>query len=94
MICPVPVLTMGLQVAGCTAEGEAAVGDICTYSCMSGYTISGDAMVTCGSYGTFSPAIPTCDGKNTQNSMAIKIFDYYLAPVSRPSCLPLSHSAS
>ena len=63
MICEVPALTAGLAVAGCTAEGEAAVDAVCTYSCTSG-TISGNAMVTCGADGTFSPAIPTCnDGK-------------------------------
>ena len=63
MICPVPALTPGLAVAGCTAEGDAAVGVTCTYSCTNGYTINGDTMVTCGSDGTFSPAVPTCDGK-------------------------------
>ena len=56
------MLTTGLEVDGCTEGGEAAVGDNCTYSCMSGYAINGDSVVTCGSDGLFSPAIPTCDG--------------------------------
>ena len=66
MPCPVPALTTALQVAGCTAEGEAAVGATCTYSCTSG-SLNGNAMVTCGPDGTFSPAVPTCDGKSKQS---------------------------
>ena len=62
-MCPVPALTTGLEVDGCTAEGNATEGDNCTYSCMSGYTLDGASMVTCGSDRMFSPPIPTCIGK-------------------------------
>ena len=77
MVCPVPALTTGLQVAGCTVGGDAAEGDTCTYTCMTGYSINGASMVTCGSDGMFSPAIPNCDGKGIRKSIAFLNWRYF-----------------
>ena len=61
--CQVSALSTGLDVTGCSVGATVAAGEMCTYSCMSGYTLNGDSEVTCGSAGTFSPTVPTCDGK-------------------------------
>ena len=66
--CTVPTLTAGLQVSGsgCSEGSVVSFDSTCQYNCESGYTLQGDASVTCGSGGTFTPSIPTCDGKTQE----------------------------
>ena len=60
--CTVPALTSQLSSGDCTAEEIVNHNDVCTYTCATGYTPSGPTPVTCNE-GSFSPAVPTCSGK-------------------------------
>ena len=62
--CNAPTLTEGLVVTGrgCDLAGLAA-DETCAFSCMSNYVINGATSVTCSADGTFTPSVPTCDGK-------------------------------
>ena len=44
------------------------VGDTCSYTCNTGYVLSGNSMRTCGSGGNWSGTEPTCIGKETDFS--------------------------
>ena len=47
---------------GCDLAGL-GTDDTCDFTCMNNYVINGATSVTCTSGGTFTPSLPTCDGK-------------------------------
>ena len=54
-----PTLTTG-QVD--TSSGT-TFGSTVTYTCNTGYTLTGSSSLTCGSDGNWSPVSPTCESK-------------------------------
>ena len=44
-------------------DGVATIEDTCSYTCNTGYVLTGNAMRTCGSGGMWDGSGPTCIGK-------------------------------
>ena len=62
--CTVPTFTSELS-SGCTAESMVDHDSTCTYTCSGGFSLVGDATITCSS-GSFSALPPTCEGREKQ----------------------------
>ncbi len=58
-----PTPTMGGSVSyNMGTVDSRPVNTVATYTCTSGYTLSGDTTRTCGSDGQWSGSAPTCQG--------------------------------
>ena len=55
--------TNGMITCSLGDDGVATGGDTCSYTCNTGYVLSGSDMRTCGSDGMWDGADPTCIGK-------------------------------
>ncbi len=63
---PVPIVTCSALISltnGDITPDSRSVGTVATYTCDTGYTLSGDTTRTCGSAGVWSGSAPTCQGK-------------------------------
>ena len=55
--------TNGMITCSLGGDGYATDGDTCSYTCDTGFVLTGNVMRTCGSDGSWSGSEPTCIGK-------------------------------
>ena len=65
--------TNGMITCSLGGDGAATVGDTCSYTCNTGYVLSGSDMRTCGSDGMWDDAYPTCIGKKNHHVCVLLI---------------------
>ena len=63
--CQVPTLSQGsISTLGNCPSGTCDIGTRVTFSCETGYALSGSSQSHCTGYDRWDPPVPTCEGKS------------------------------
>ena len=71
---------------GVVSFTDTTYNSVATYSCNTGYTLTGDDMRTCQSSGVWSDSEPTCTGKNNDGE-----YNCFVNPFNSCLLLPIVH---